>query len=701
MTKPIKFQALLAVLGAALILSGCGRTVPSENYLEQLNAGRDAYRDSNWSAADERFMRARELANRAPITAETLGTSVTLKSVRIAAPALSQSVDVWIIVLGPEHPAVLTGLMQMAYMYYLSGNYKLGEQTIERALRSYKKSGKQLPETAETWLNFIPQLLASQGERERVTKLYSRLIEIHTEVLGAEAPNTVRCRIDQANWFGQCRKYKNAIAIVDQCIEIGRRKGFDAKVRAYAAKKRAWLTAQSGKFGEAEAFYKESIRILSGFAGSSEDEMKAEADLASFYEEYGGYTEAVSCRERLYKTLKATGRQPQNANSAGHELISVMQEKAPARALKIAEQLYDDYDKDNGPASPEAAHIMHHVAFCQATLGQDAAARTACNWGLAVLAWDSRGHVRSVINDLSRFADRLASIDNDKEALQILDEALTLARQSKEQENWGVQETLEALALKHKADWMRMHGETAATMQAYDEAITAMRKDKRQDDTSVALYLLYQTECALERQEYNSALRAGRRAEKIYIDWMGVDSARRARVLALLARAAVGSGNRPLSKQLEAQARMILVQAAADDPFDCCEAWDELGQLCLSTGRWTEARACFQTVIDTKKKDLVKGDIALARAFDGLGQLALRAGNKRDAMQQLQNSMDALNQVCYVTPQVVPIATHYIEACKLSGNSKQQAAGKQTGLKWCRELFGPQSAVTQKMLQLN
>lgn len=697
MNKPTDFRVPLAAMSLLVFLSGCGRTVPNQDYLQELNAGRDAYLSGNWAAADEKFVRAKERADRAPITPETFGTSVTLKGVRVAAPALSQSIDVWTVALGPEHPTVLTGLMQMAYIYYLNGNYKLGEQTVERALKAYKKSGKQLPETADTWLAFIPQLLASLGERERVSRLYSRIIDMHTEVLGADSPSTIKYRIDQANWLGQCRKYKEAIAILDDCIETGRRKAFDARTRAYAVKKRAWLTAQSGKFDRAEKLYKEAIQILSGV---TEDEMKAEADLASFYEEYGGYAEAVSYRERLYNTLKADGKHAQNADLAGHELVSVMQEKAPAKALEIAEQLYDDYDRDIGPASPEAAHILHHVAFCQATLGRDAASQTACNWGMAVLAWDSRGHVRTVINDLSRFADRLAAIGNDKQALQLLDEALTLARQSQEQEDWGVQETPEALALKHKADWMRTNGDTgAAAMKAYDEAISAMRKDKRQDDTTIALYLLYQTECALERRDYQAALRAGQRAEKIYIDWMGTDSARHARILALEARAAAGSGDSQTSKRMEEQARAISLRAADEDPFDCCEAWEELGALCLAGGRTPEARSYFQKVIDTKRKYKVRGDLALVRALDGLGQTDSLSGHQKEAMRHWQEAIDTLGQVCFVTPQVVPIAGHYIAACKLAGDDKRLAAAKELGLKWCRELYGPDSAEAQQMLQ--
>ncbi len=112
MNKPTDFRVPLAAMSLLVFLSGCGRTVPNQDYLQELNAGRDAYLSGNWAAADEKFVRAKERADRAPITPETFGTSVTLKGVRVAAPALSQSIDVWTVALGPEHPTVLTGLMQ-------------------------------------------------------------------------------------------------------------------------------------------------------------------------------------------------------------------------------------------------------------------------------------------------------------------------------------------------------------------------------------------------------------------------------------------------------------------------------------------------------------------------------------------------------------------------------------------------------------
>lgn len=682
---------------ALLSLSGCAKSRPNEMYLEEISAGRAAYQKGDYPRADASFARASALADKAPLTTETLATTVALKGVKAAAPALSQSIDVWTVALGPEHPTVLTGLFQMAYIYYLNGNYKLGDQAVNRGLKAYKSSRKQLPETAETWLSFIPQLLTSKGERERAAQSYKLIVASHVEVLGKDSPVVARYQLDEANWFGLRRQYNQGISMAQHAVDTG--KFADAKGKAYAIKKLAWINAQAGKYATAEKLYKRCIDLLS--AQSDKTELhKAENDLCAFYEEYGFFEKTTRLRQKILDALKKEGAPASQVNSAGHDLLTVWQGKYPQRADELAMTVLKGYDSDLGPASPEAAHMLHHVAFCQASLDHTAQARSACNWGMALLAWDAQGRVRNVINDLSRFADRLSSIGDDQGARKALQKGLKLAREVKEQEEWGVQETPEALALKHIANWMRTHGETEETMKAYEDAVAALRADKRKDDPNVAQYRLYQTETALDRGDVKSAEKAALDAENIYSQWSGIKSARRARLLALRARCAAASDDQPRAQKLEQEAVSILLQAADEDPYDASEAYLELGRFCLDSNRLDDGQKYFAAAIDIKQKNGSAGDISKARAIDGQATVALRKGDFGKAVELSALAMKTLEQISFRTPYVVPIAAHHVELCKRTGKKKELLAGRALARSWAVELYGPEHPKTKEIARL-
>jgi tetratricopeptide (TPR) repeat protein len=667
-------------------------------YLDEIAAGKAAYDKGDWTSANASFARAGDLAEKSPATAETFTTAMTLKGVKAAAPALSQSIDVWTLVLGPEHPTVLTGLFQMAYIYYLNDNYKLGDEAVNRALKAYKSSGKQLPESAETWLAFIPQLLTSKGERDRAAQTYKRIVSSHMEVLGKNSPVVARYQLDEANAFGLRRQYKQGISLAEHAVETG--KFADAKTRAYAVRRLAWINAQAGNYSTAENLYLKCIEILSGESDKL-DLHKAQNDLCAFYEEYGGFDKTAKLRQHIYDALKQEGAAANLVNSAAHDLLSVWQARDAERAIKLAKTALAGYDSDLGPASPESGHLMHHLAFCQANLNRVPQARSACNWGMALLAWDAQGRVRNVIDDLSRFADRLSSIGDDSGARKALEKGLKLARGNKEQEEWGVQETPEALALKNIANWMRSHGDDGETMKAYDDAIAAMRAAKRKDDTSIGQYRLYQTEAALERKDIDAAKKAAVDAENIYSQWTGERSSRRARLLALRARAAAAAKNAAEARRLEQESASIVAAAAGEDPYDASEVYLELGRLCLDDNRLDDAQRYFQQTLSIKEQVGTPGDIAQARAFDGQALVALRKGDAKKAGELSARALKVLDQVCFKTPYVVPIAAHHIDLLKRTGNQdKKLPEARARARSWAVELFGPEHTKTREIEKL-
>jgi tetratricopeptide (TPR) repeat protein len=137
-----------------------------------------------------------------------------------ALPYIERALEVWVAVLGPEHPSTATGLNHLGFLLQGQGDLAGARPHYERALAINEKVlGAEHPDTALS-LNNLGFLLRSQGDVAGAHSYYERALAINEKVLGAEHPHTAR-RLNNLGFLlhgegdlaGARRYFERALAI--------------------------------------------------------------------------------------------------------------------------------------------------------------------------------------------------------------------------------------------------------------------------------------------------------------------------------------------------------------------------------------------------------------------------------------------------------------------------------------------------------
>jgi tetratricopeptide (TPR) repeat protein len=135
-----------------------------------------------------------------------------------------QALHIWRSILGPEHPAVVDSLCNLAYVEYSEGKLDAAHSLLQQALSVQRKAtGSEHPETARV-LTHLGELLQAQGKLEEAESVLNEALVIQVQQLGAEHPDTARTLcyhgdvrrlagdIARARWY-----YERALHVFQAC----------------------------------------------------------------------------------------------------------------------------------------------------------------------------------------------------------------------------------------------------------------------------------------------------------------------------------------------------------------------------------------------------------------------------------------------------------------------------------------------------
>ena len=105
-------------------------------------------------------------------------------------PLFQQALQIFKKVLGPEHPATVTSLNNLAELYDHMGDYAKAEPLLQQVLQIRQKVlGPEHPDTALS-LNNLALLYYEMGDYAKAEPLLQQVLEIRQKVLGPEHPST-------------------------------------------------------------------------------------------------------------------------------------------------------------------------------------------------------------------------------------------------------------------------------------------------------------------------------------------------------------------------------------------------------------------------------------------------------------------------------------------------------------------------------
>ncbi|MER2533398.1 MAG: CHAT domain-containing tetratricopeptide repeat protein [Candidatus Competibacter sp.] len=258
---------------------------------------------------------------------------------------------------GPEHPATLTSVNNLAGLYQVQGRYGEAEPLYWRALAASEKVlGPEHPATLRS-VNNLAALYKSQGRYGEAEPLYWRALMGWEKVLGPEHPDTLISVNNLAVLYKSQGRYGEAEPLRRRAL-AGFEKvlGPEHPSTLISVDNLAFLYQSQGRYGEAEPLYR---RALAGFekvlGPEHPDTLQSVNNLALLYQSQGRYGEAEPLRRRALAGFeKVLGPEHPSTLSSVNNLAGLYQSQGRyGEAEPLYRRALAGFEKVLGPEHPD------------------------------------------------------------------------------------------------------------------------------------------------------------------------------------------------------------------------------------------------------------------------------------------------------------------------------------------------------------
>jgi CHAT domain-containing protein/Tfp pilus assembly protein PilF len=287
---------------------------------------------------------------------------------------LEKRLPLLIVLVGENHPDTGEALNQLAYLYYMQGQYAQAEPLSKRSLAINEKAlGPDHPDVAFS-LNNLARLYESQGQYAQAEPLLKRALSIKEKALGPNHPSVATSLNDLAGLYHTQGQYAQAEPLYKRSLAIKEKSlGPDHPEVATSLNNLALLYDTQGQYTQAEPLYKRSLAIMEKSLGPDHRNVAANLNnLADLYETQGQYAQA----EPLYKrslaiTEKALGPDHPDVASSLNGLAGLYHTLGQyAQAEPLLKRSLAIEEKFLGPDHPAVAASLNDLAGLYDTQGQ-------------------------------------------------------------------------------------------------------------------------------------------------------------------------------------------------------------------------------------------------------------------------------------------------------------------------------------------
>ena len=268
--------------------------------------------------------------------------------------------------LGPEHPAVATGLNNLAALYYSTGQYAKAEPLYQRALAIAEKAlGPEHPTVAAS-LNSLAGLYAVTEQYAKAGPLYQRALTIREKALGPEHPDVANTLNNLATLYYSTGQYAKAEPLYQRALAIAEKAlGPDHPTVTIMLNTLAAVYQHTGAHAKAEPLYQRALVIAEKALGPDHPDVAAMLNnLAEVYRATGAYAKA----EPLYHRALAINEQalgpehPAVANSLNNLANLYQQAGSYAKAEPLYHRALVITEKALGPSHSDVAIRLNNLA---------------------------------------------------------------------------------------------------------------------------------------------------------------------------------------------------------------------------------------------------------------------------------------------------------------------------------------------------
>ena len=171
---------------------------------------------------------------------------------------------------GGDHPASLSILGNLAFLYKTQGRFEESDTLFRRVLESKEVTlGCAHPSTLTTMQN-LASLLKDCGRNEEAIELFRRSLTEQEQALGESHVDTMASMEHLAHLFLDCGHHQDAKAMLGRLLELKEEKyGERHKETAVTCETTAALYAKEGMLAEAEELFRKALTAREALFGTS------------------------------------------------------------------------------------------------------------------------------------------------------------------------------------------------------------------------------------------------------------------------------------------------------------------------------------------------------------------------------------------------------------------------------------------------
>ena len=267
----------------------------------------------------------------------------------------TQALEIQKRILGPEHPKTLNTMFGLASVYVQLGRRDEAETLFTPTLEVTKRIlGPEHPQTLWSMMG-LAHIYGEQGHYDEARTLYLQTLEIQTRIQGAENRDTLWTMNSLAILYRDQRRYDEAEPLFTQVSEVRKRVlGPENRDTLSSTGGLAHVYWNQGRNDEAESLFTQTLRIQMRILGSEHpDTLWTMRNLAGLYASLGRHDEAEPLAREVLEFDTAAAREPgadANAkNEAAWSLLTIEPAtlRDPEQALVLAREANEMTNHEN------------------------------------------------------------------------------------------------------------------------------------------------------------------------------------------------------------------------------------------------------------------------------------------------------------------------------------------------------------------
>ena len=267
---------------------------------------------------------------------------------------------------GPEHPATLTAINNLAFFCKEGGERDEAQGLYLRALEASERVlGPDHPDTLVT-INSLGDLMRAGGKYDEAEALCRRALDVRQKTLGPEDPATLTSINNLSSLLHITGQHHDAERLCRDALEVYERNHPGHPDTLKTISNLAALLMTRGRFDEAESLNRQTLEARRRILGDEHpDTLTSAANLAEVLRVRGKYAEAMlTCQSTLEARERLLGAEHPDTLTSQTQLALLLQATGSyADAEKLLRQVLDSAKRTLGDDHPETIAVVNSLAL--------------------------------------------------------------------------------------------------------------------------------------------------------------------------------------------------------------------------------------------------------------------------------------------------------------------------------------------------